>query len=97
MISLVSLLKGVKKVCSEIKLCSYNFSHICLMTMSLEFFKVGTLDKKFNWMFNQIFCHPINYLQNQIPLGKFLGRRSKMDVYEGEPKACPDLSDKNIF
>ena len=43
---------------------------MCLMTyMSLEFFKDDSLDKnkQRDVKYNQIFCHGINDLQNQVP------------------------------
>ena len=46
--------------------------------MSLEFFKVDSLDKKINYgMYNQIFCHGINDLQIQVRFRKWWARGAK--------------------
>ena len=46
--------------------------------ITLEFFKVDTLDKKINkGMNNQLFCHGINDLQNQVPRRNIWARWAK--------------------
>ena len=73
------LLKGVKKVRSAIKLCSFYFSY----NVSNNINVIGIFWSRLTWqeinnrMFYHIFCHEINDLQNQVPLGNFWARGAK--------------------
>ena len=54
--------------------------------LSLEFFQVSTPDKKKNnWMLNQIFCHRMIYLQNQVPLENFWAGGAKWGYMTKNP------------
>ena len=80
-------LKGVKKVCSTIKLCSYYFSYY----VSNDINVIGILSSQHtgqeinNWMFYQIFCHQIKYLQNQVPLRNFWAQGAKWGYMTKNP------------
>ena len=72
----VQCIKGAKKVRSAIKLCSYYFSYYVSNDINVTGIRSSnscqhTWQEINNWTFIQIFCHRINYLQNQIPLGSF--------------------------
>ena len=73
------MVKGFKKVHSKVKLYSYYFSN----NVSNDINVSGILQSRLTLleinkgMFNQIFCHGKNDLQNQVPLGFFQARGAK--------------------
>ena len=87
------IVKGVKKVCSAIKLCSYYFSYYVSDDISSESTHL-TRNKQLDVQSNIL--SPNKLSSKSSTTQKIWSSRSKMGVYDKEPLSCPGHSEQNI-
>ena len=84
--------KGVKKVCSAMKLSSYFLVIMCLMTCHWNSFNTLDKKKKPTGCLIKYFFQAIKDLQNQVPFGFFffffLDPGAKWRIYDKETLTC---------